>query len=251
MRDGAVASYSGVLGQSVRLPPDPVAPTACAQDRSGRLWINGESALWMRENGSWRRHPVDLRGKGVLDIVADPNGEGIFVNTGDAALLRLDGVRHGRVPVARLGIGVVSTLWSAGGAVYASGAGGIARITGRRLQSVQSVSNPWLVGVRGMAIGADGAAWFLVRLGIARVPLLDLERGFAAPGKALAHRLFDTHDGYETRGQALSFRGAQVTPNRDGRILFATRAGRCFCPHGTPTPRSVTQDEATSPAHDG
>lgn len=221
---GRVTRYGSGEGVGYALPPDRMAPTSCAEDRDGRLWLDGEGAIWTGNRGSWRRIPAALAG-GVLDIVPDPNGAGVFVNTGAADLLRLTPDTQSHISAGQLGIGPVATLWSSGVGTYASGAGGIARIQGGKVQRIGTAANPWLAGVRGMAQGNDGAAWFLARLGIVRIAARDLEQGFATPGAAIAHRTFDAHDGYETRGQAISFRGAQVASAGDGRVIVATRAG--------------------------
>lgn len=224
---GSMTRYdaTGSLTTSFALPPDPVAPTSCAQDRGGRLWIDGAGTIWVGTKARWQRAAADLQGGGALDIVADPDGSGVLVNTGHADLLKLDAVTSRGVPGPPLAIGALAALWTSRDGVYASGAKGIARIAGGRVQRIEATNNPWLVGVRGMALGKDGAAWFLVRLGIVRVAVRDLARGFAAPTTALPHRLFDSHDGYATRGQAISFRTPQVAATGDGRLIFATRAG--------------------------
>ncbi|SFR96623.1 sensor histidine kinase [Sphingomonas jatrophae] len=209
---------------SLPLPPDSVTPTACVEDRAGRLWLNGADAVWLRDAGKWRRHPANLDGS-ALDLVRDPTGEGILVNTGRDALLRLTPAGSQRVGASQLGLGTLTALWTVGDAAFVSGATGVARVTATGIRRLSSVRNPWLVGVRGMALDRRGDAWFLVRLGIARVSARELARGFATPHATLRHRLFGAPDGYDTRGQAVSFRGAQVASSADGRIFFATRAG--------------------------
>ncbi|WP_346245222.1 ATP-binding protein [Sphingomonas rustica] len=222
---GRVTRDGGGESIGFALPPDRMTPTSCAQDRDGRLWLDGEGAIWTGARGAWRQVPSAGTGGGVMDIVPDPQGAGVLVNTGAADLLRLTPEAQGRISARQLGIGPIAALWSSGAGVYASGAGGIARIQGGRVQRIGTAANPWLAGVRGMAQGSDGAAWFLARSGIVRVAAQDLDQGFARPGAGIAHRTFDAHDGYETRGQAISFRGAQVAAVGDGRVIVATRAG--------------------------
>jgi signal transduction histidine kinase len=194
----------------------------------GRLWVNGENHIWVREQQEWRRHPVDLQGRSALDMVPDPAGSGVLVNTGTPMLLRLAGPAQAEADTLHLGIGSLSALWTAGDATYASAARGLARIASGSVQRIAAIQNPWVVGVRGMALGAKGDAWFLSRREIVRVAVSDLERGFGAASAAIPHRVFDTADGYDTRDQALSFRGAQVAATADGRVFFATRAGTLF-----------------------
>jgi signal transduction histidine kinase len=223
---GTIARY-GRMAATYRLPPDPVIPTICAQDRLGRLWVNGEKHIWVREQQGWRQHPVNLQGRSALDMVPDPTGPGVLVNTGTSTLLRLAGPAQAPEAVT-LGIGALSSLWVAGDAAYASAARGLARIATGSVQRIDAGRNTWVVGVRGMALGAEGEAWFLARRGIVKVAAPDLERGFGARGAAVPHRVFDAADGYDTRDQALSFRGAQVAATADGRVFFATRAGTLF-----------------------
>lgn len=208
----------------IRLPPDPVAPTICAEDRRGRLWLDGEGVVWLRDGDRWRGIVIDQSGRGALDIVPDPGGNGVIATVGRAQLLRL-GSGEGPGATITPGVGSIGALWRDGDAILAAGADGIARIDTRGVRRILSAANPWLVGVRGMARDAAGNAWFLVRLGIVRVARGELERGFAIPQHALSHRLFDSHDGYTTRGQAISFRGAQMAADGSGRIVIATRAG--------------------------
>lgn len=223
VHSGTLTRYGG-LRTNIALPRDPVVPTVCVEDDAGRLWVNGESAVWVRDGGAWRRHPANLGG-GALDLVRDPAGEGVLVAAGADALWRLTPDGQQRITASRIGVGAIGALWMVGDAAYASGATGVARLTRGGIRTISSARNPWLVGVRGMALDRTGDAWFLVRLGIARVRASEIARGFATPGMALPHRLFGAPDGYDTRGQAVSFRGAQVASAADGRVFFATRAG--------------------------
>lgn len=207
-----VARYGRGAAVGFPRPADPVAPTVCAQDRAGRLWLDGADGVWVREGGRWTARFTGL--KNLLDIVPDPSGDGVVANAGEDALLRLTPAGATRIAAERLRIGPIATIWRVGDAVYASGAKGVARIGGRGIDRLKAAANPWLVGVRGMAHGGDGAAWFLVRLGIARVD-----------ARTRTVRLMNHLDGYETRGQAISFRGSQVEALGDGRILLASRAG--------------------------
>ncbi|MBB5986691.1 signal transduction histidine kinase/sugar lactone lactonase YvrE [Sphingobium sp. B1D3A] len=218
-----VVRYGSTAAASFSRPADPVAPTVCAEDRSGRLWIDGEDGLWVREDNRWVERYTGMRN--VLDLVPDPSRDGVIANTGDGGLLHLTPTHRAAIPARILGIGPISTIWRTGDTVYASGATGVVRIGARGMARIDSAANPWLVGVRGMARGSDDAAWFLVRLGVVRVAGTELERGFARPGAALQHRMYDHIDGYETRGQAISFRGPQVEALSDGRVLLASRAG--------------------------
>ena len=218
-----VALHGGAAAASLARPADPVEPTICVQDRAGRLWIDGDEGLWVREGDRWIARYRGL--KNLLDLVPDPAGGGIIATTGSGDLLRLTPTTRSTISANMLGVGPISSIWRTGGAVYASGTDGVARIGAGGIRSIGSRANPWLVGVRGMALDRDGAAWFLVRLGVVRVTAEELARGFATPGARLRYRMYDHLDGYETRGQAISFRGPQLEAMPDGRILLASRAG--------------------------
>lgn len=222
VRGGRVARV-GAAPVGFSIPADAVAPTVCAEDRSGRLWIDGADGLWVRVADRWIQRSAGIGH--VLDIVPDPSGDGVIATVGDDGLQRITPTRRTMIPASALRIGHITTIWRTGDEVYASGADGIARIRGGVIERIDARANPWLVGVRGMARGGDGAAWFLVRLGIARVAWEELARGFATPETKLRYRLYDHLDGYETRGQSVSFRGPQMEALADGRILLASRAG--------------------------
>lgn len=218
-----VVRYGASAAAGFARPVDPVAPTVCAEDRLGRLWIDGQDGLWVREGDRWIERYTDVRN--VLDIVPDPIGDGVIATAGDDGLLRLTPSARSTISASLLQVGPISTIWRTGDAVYVSGSHGVVRIRAGQIRRIDTRANPWLVGVRGMARGSDGAAWFLVRLGIARVAGGELTRGFTIPGATLQYRVYDHLDGYETRGQSISFRGPQVEALEDGRILLASRAG--------------------------
>jgi signal transduction histidine kinase/ligand-binding sensor domain-containing protein len=205
-------------------PPGALVGAKCAEDVTGHLWIDLDDARWRRDQNGWSLSTSGPNSASLSDIVPDPGG-GVIVNTEAQSLLRVTAAGSTVITADRLRVGPISTVFNIRGQIFAAGRDGLARVVGSQTQHLGTAANPWLAGVRGMALGADGAYWLLVRLGIVRVSGDDLAKAFATSGMALRHRLFDSHDGFAGRAQLVSFRGTQMAVGGDGRVWFLSRAG--------------------------
>jgi ligand-binding sensor domain-containing protein len=219
-----VTRVGGSRSATLPRPPSIVQGAKCAEDVTGHLWIDLDDARWRRDEKGWTRSTSGANSASLSDIVPDPSA-GVIVHTEDQSLQHVTASKSTTMTKESLKLGPISSIFNIGGRIFVAGRDGLARLSGTRIQRLDTVANPWLAGVRGLAFGKDGALWLLVRLGVIRVAGADLQKAFAMPGTTLPYRMFDRHDGYASRAQLVGFRGNQMVAGGDGRIWFLSRAG--------------------------
>ncbi|WP_448662930.1 two-component regulator propeller domain-containing protein [Sphingomonas sp. CJ20] len=210
-------------GRVTRTLRKPLGASAygCAEDRRGRLWFAGLSrGLFWYERGAWHAWPGLSASAGVPGNTAvGPDGLAAILFRSPLPLLGATPF----TPLVReqLGIGGLEGILPGRAALYVSGARGMARIAGGRIQRLDGERYPWLASVNGMVQTPRGESWAIGDAGIVRMASAALDRAFAAPGTALPHRVFDFRDGLNSFAQKAP--GAQVALGGDGLLWFLTR----------------------------
>lgn len=206
----------------VRRYAKPAGATAygCVEDDAGRLWMPGlEQGLHWLQDGAWRRWPepapspslpanaaLDRHGRAVVLFRARPP-------SGDLPFLALD--------AARSQAGGIEGLLPSEAGVLVSGSRGLVVADGSSTALLASDTHPWTASLNGLAQTRDGDTWAIGDAGIVRLRSADLAGALRQPGAALAHRIFDFHDGLNSFVQKAP--GPQVAVGGDGRVWFLTR----------------------------
>ncbi|WP_109806952.1 sensor histidine kinase [Sphingosinithalassobacter portus] len=196
----------------------------CLEDRRGRLWLATGDGLQLLENG--RLQSLDgAQTKGdVWDMALDPDYDLAF-SLNQTGLVRVRGRAMTYLAPERLAVGPIGAMASDSRGLYVSGARGMLRIRGNRIDRIDSARAPWLAGARAVMRTADGETWILNDDGISVLSSAALDRGFDDPSSAIARRLYDSRDGLPGGPQHIGFRGGQLAAGSDGRRWFTTRAG--------------------------
>lgn len=212
VRDGVVRSIDKPAG---------VTAFGCAEDAQRRLWIPGlDKGLFMWGEGKWTRASPAYDAGGVpANVVIDPEGRPTVLFRAAAP----QDLAADIVPLHQgmLDIGGLEGVLPGARAIYVSGAAGMARLAGGRVDTVPAAGNPWIASVNGLAQTEAGDTWMIGDAGIVRVRTDAFEAAFDKPEEILQHQIFDFRDGLNSFVQKGP--GAQAVVGGDGRIWFLTR----------------------------
>jgi ligand-binding sensor domain-containing protein/serine phosphatase RsbU (regulator of sigma subunit) len=229
----------------------------------GALWIGSREGLREVKDGSARAITTreGLRSDNVRAILAEPDGA-LWVGTHEGGLDRIAGGAVGAGGSA-LVKSVYALLRGRNGDVWIGGQEGLARARGGKVERVEGLADPFVLGLHEDATGAlwiakandgivrlrDGAmstiskrhglasdtvyalleddlghVWMSTNVGVSRVAKAQLEA--VADGRAteVDAALFNEDDGMKSR-QCMAGRQPVAWKGKDGRLWFATARG--------------------------
>lgn len=202
-------------------PPD-VAPAdnirAVAAGRDGALWLVASGRGVLRHaDGAWQRLPALPEGgrKTPISVLQDSRGwVWIGYENNQVALVEGDKVRlYGAAQ--GLAAGKVSVLLEHGGAIWAGGSDGLARLSGARFVSLHAFPANALAGLAG-GVSAPEGIWLNSGAGLVLLPAAALQAGGPVPA-----RVFDDAEGIAGRARPL-YNNAIVRAS-DGSIWVSTK----------------------------
>ncbi|MET3722592.1 sensor histidine kinase [Sphingomonas trueperi] len=210
------------------------APTNCAEDRSGRLWLSDMAApLRWHDPAGWHDAPGPLRQQHAWEVEATRSGDIAF-----NGLPRL-GILRGNQFTLRGKYGAATMVTTSGDDVFLSDSQGLVRLRGTTITRLNDKRFPWLIWLRGLMQTRRGETWLVARSGIYQVATADLDRAFADPHAPLPYRYFDTQDGLISAAQHAGFKGTQIVEGGDGRIWFLNREGAAYFDPAALTPNPL------------
>lgn len=212
------------------LPPYPGGepPTACAEDRLGRLWValfNGK-LLW-RDGGGWHARDDQPAANRVWALISTPWGDPAF----STRKAEIGMVRGDRLTVTEFGsadMGMGSMLAAGTHDLFFGRSGGLLRLRDGRWQSLSEIRFPWLADLRSLVQTVQGETWLVSRDHVSRVATADLDRAFDDPRASLPRMMFDAQDGLASATQHPGFTGVQTAAGGDGRAWLLNRQGAAY-----------------------
>lgn len=229
VRVSGIVRISGADRQVVAVPRGGARAMTCAEDRGGRLWLGfATGELSWRDARGWHKfNSAALNGPRVEELVATPTGDiALRTVTGAAWLIDTDRLAARRLPIG--GTRALSMIASGSDAVFISGAEGLWRMRGSKVQLIDRRRYPWVAQLRAVVQAANGETWLLGGDGLSRVATADLDRAFDTPDTPLTRRLFDARDGWTSTTQQIFFVGPQGAAGGDGRVWFVDRDGAVY-----------------------
>ncbi|MBO9716270.1 MAG: hypothetical protein J7507_05540, partial [Pseudoxanthomonas sp.] len=211
--------------------PGGEAKIACAEDRSGRLWLGLASGkLMWRDAAGWHTANGELAGLDLWDLAATPAGDLALIVPPDIAVLHAD-----RLETIRLGPAGIGTPWAilpgnlpGSRDLFVSGSAGLARLRGDQMRQLDGKRFPWITWIRTLQQTVDGETWLISRTGAYKVATIDFDRAFDDPDAELPYTKLDALDGLASTVQHGGFPGAQSVLTGDGKIWFLNRQGAAF-----------------------
>lgn len=202
-------------------PPD-VAPAdnirAIVAARDGALWLvpSGRGVL-RHADGAWQRHPALPEGgrKTPIAVLQDSRGR-VWIGYEDNQVALVEGDKVTLYGAAQgLTAGKVSVLLEHGGAIWAGGSDGLARLSGARFVALHAFPARALASLAG-AVGAPEGIWLNGGAGLVLLPAAALKAGGPLPA-----RVFDDTEGVVGRARPL-YNDAIVRAT-DGSIWVSTK----------------------------
>lgn len=208
-----------------------VAPSSsimsCQEDKLGRLWLSVlGKGLFRQDANGWSHVTVPGEPPNLSPnlIVSDRNGR-MWLNYPGPSLVMIEGTRLVRYGALEgLDVGNISIVYPRANGILVGGDQGIARLDGRRFQSLKAFPGISLMRVSGIAETDRGETWFNGITGIIRVMTRDLDAAFNRTEASLAWRLFDFQDGLPGLAQQDSATPTAIAAP-DGRVWFITNHG--------------------------
>ena len=200
-----------------------------AEDARG-LWIAGRGLVRLAgdrvETSPWSRLG---RNKYATALVAEPRKVGLWLGFWDGGVVFLQDGRVRQSFTARDGLGggrVGQLQLDADGTLWAATEGGLSRIKGGRVTTLNSRNGLPCDPVLWMIRDDDRAYWLSTSCGLFRISPADMQAWIADPRHTLGFRAFEAADGVRIlpdypAGGALP----RAIKGRDGRIWFATFDG--------------------------
>jgi signal transduction histidine kinase/ligand-binding sensor domain-containing protein len=211
--------------------PGSEAKIACAEDRTGRLWLGLASGkLMWRDGEGWHSAKGELAKLNLWDLTTTPAGDLALIVPPDVVVLHGD-----RLETIRLAPTGIGTPWAmlpgnlpGSRDVFVSGSAGLVRLRGNQLRHLDEKRFPWITWVRTLQQTAHGETWLISRTGMYKVATIDFDRAFEDPLAPLPYTKLDALDGLASTVQHGGFTGAQSVLAGDGRIWFLNRQGAAF-----------------------
>jgi signal transduction histidine kinase/ligand-binding sensor domain-containing protein len=214
------ASYS-LIGTTM-FEKAPVS--SCAEDRSGRLWIQDGSALRLLDTGGM--HNIDLGAENnttIASFAADRQGR-MIAYTARGNLWRFDGSRRQVLwNKKNIPFGFVEFIYQGPSYLLLGGDRGLARFDGQRFQLLRSDRFPALSLVGGAFQTRAGDTWLTTIRGVLKVRTRELDRAFSDPNYAPQFQLFSEADGLP--GTPSFFNRSNMAADDAGRLWVGTSAG--------------------------
>jgi signal transduction histidine kinase len=160
-------------------------------------------------------------------LAFDPVNGGLWLGfrNGGLAFFRDRQVRETYTTAQGLGGGIVSQLHvESDGSVWAATAGGLSRISNRRVTTLNSRNGLPCDTVHWMIEDDQRSAWLYSACGLVRVDRAELAAWIADPNHPIRNTVFDSYDGVRSQGITMGY-SPHVTKSADGRVWFGTEAG--------------------------
>ena len=221
----------------------PVADTAglavssMVEDHQGDIWIAASEALeHVRGDRLVAQIPWTTLGApraAAVALAIDPRAGGLWLGLFSGGLRQFaDGRLQASYSSAEgLGRGSVFSLRATvDGTVWASTEGGLSRVRGRHIATVNTGNGLPCDGVHWSIEDSGGSVWLSTACGLLRVPRTELEARADAidsgesARSAMTFTLFDSSNGVALRSRP-SLYDSQVSRSTDGRIWFSTTDG--------------------------
>lgn len=207
------------------------AVEAITTDSSGNLWTviweGGKSRLARLRKGTWTEfsNSPELPVTRCRVLFGDSSGR-VWLGFESGEVVVYQNERFQRYSTKSDGLfpGKVLSITEQSGHIWVSGAGGLSRFDGRRFATLTKEN-----GLPGNSVSAvlkdnDGSLWIAGELGIIRVSLQEVEKGFQSSSYRMQELFLDTTDGLPgLPTQQEPFPTA--TKAADGRLWFVTTDG--------------------------
>lgn len=223
------------------LMPAPMAPSACALDAAGNIWLRGyDGSTWRYAGGKLRELPdLEARNKGgLLGISGNARGE-VAVPLDDETVVVFSGNRKLIYRLPSLEGAQINGVSPGLGGFVAFTAAGLIRLAQGHAVRLDPLSAPWTRRVTTLVETPEGEVWFSSFDGLSRVRSSDLQAAFGNSDRLLSRRLFDGRDGLAGTSQRLGPVGQKIALDGDGRIWVVRTAGLASV-----DPRSITGNRA-------
>lgn len=202
-------------------PPD-VAPAdnirSIAVERGGAVWIVASGRGVLRyADGAWQRNPALPDGGRKTPIaVLEDSRKRVWIGYEDNQVALVEGRSVTLYGSAQgLAAGRVSVLLEYGGAIWAGGTEGLARLDGARFVPLQTLPSDAVTGLAG-GVGAPEGLWLNGAAGLVLLPAAALQG--AGP---VSVRVFDEAEGIAGRARPLF--NNSIVRAADGRIWVSTK----------------------------
>jgi len=228
-------------GRLKYLMPAPMAPSACALDAAGNIWLRGyDGSTWRYAGGKLRELPdLEARNKGgLLGISANARGE-VAVPLDDETVVVFSGNRKLIYRLPSLEGAQINGVSPGLGGFVAFTAAGLIRLAQGHAVRLDPLSAPWTRRVTTLVETPEGEVWFSSFDGLSRVRSSDLQAAFGNSDRLLPRRLFDGRDGLAGTSQRLGPVGQKIALDGDGRIWVVRTAGLASV-----DPRSIAGNRA-------
>lgn len=190
----------------------------CAEDATGRLWVDLIDGGLMAHDGSgWRDEGARVANGFVDGLSVDRQGR-LLIGNAYLSLMRIDGNRTTSWTAEQLGLSQLTFVHDGALGLIVAGTGGFARLRDRRIERLTTRAHPWLRKTRWMLETPDGEVWLFTYANIIRMRAADLDRAFAHPDEPIPHRTFDALDGLTSGADRIN--GARAARGGDGRLWF-------------------------------
>ena len=191
---------------------------ALAVEPGGAVWVvvSGRGVLRYAD-AAWQRHPALPEGgrKTPIAVLADQQGR-VWIGYEDNQVALVEGAAVRMYGAARgLSVGKVSVLLEHGGAVWAGGTDGLARLSGARFVPLQTAPLDAVTGLAG-AVSAPEGLWLNGAAGLVLLPESALQGNGPVPA-----RVFDEAEGIGGRARPLF--NNSIVRAADGRIWVSTK----------------------------
>jgi signal transduction histidine kinase/ligand-binding sensor domain-containing protein len=199
---------------------------AMTSDTSHGLWVSVVNRGLLRFDD----HRWELPGSGLQLPVATPTAlwtdttERQWLGYGDGtAALRAGDSTQVFGPDQGLQVGPIMVIRGSAGEILVGGEWGLARLDGRRFQSLSASRSDAFSGISGIIVRANGDIWLNGNRGVVHMSSDALNDAYAHPLTTLRYDLFDVQDGLP--GYAQQGEDASAVAAADGRLWFATNHG--------------------------
>ena len=197
---------------------------SCARDDRGQFWTGMDRLYRLDGDRLLPANGAAGQPGGTITLLRADGRGGLIAGRSRHGLLRIrDGVETPLLPPGPSPIGSILTLRADGDGLLIGGLKGLTRLDGGRLQILGERRHPYLAGITGIARTADGWTWINGATGIVRMRSDALDKGFAQPGRPIAHQRVGQEGDYRARSNL--FDASDIAIDRHGQLWFATDQG--------------------------
>ena len=239
-------------GRFIRVPGLPGGNVgAFAPDGFGNMWVSlHDVALFYRAaGGAVERFPWNQLGQqhyAASALLPDRSQRGVWIGFGAGGVGYF---KDGRILASYtaadgLGGGAVTDLrFGEQGAVWAATEGGLSRIQGGRVVTLNAKNGLPCDPVHWSMEDEDRSVWLITLCGLVRLARSELDAWLNDPMRTIRVTVFDASDGV-AKMATIGWYGPHVTRTADGKLWFATRDGITRI-----DPRRLPHNDLPPPVH--